>query len=263
MTDNASPQDCPSTVGSHYHFFYTMAIALAAMLKEGTKKSHTMAENTGFVSCFLKGVVEKASYRKLVTDLYFVYGAMEEEMAKLKDHAVVGPIVFDDLNRKQSLSQDLAYYYGENWDSQVQPSESAKTYVARIHQVAAQEPELLVAHAYTRYMGDLSGGQILKTIAQKALNLGDRDGVNFYNFDAIADEKAFKAMYRSAMDNLPIDQATADRIVEEANHAFGLNMHVFKELEGNLILAIGKTLFGFLTRRQRSGSTEGATATVA
>ena len=59
------------------------------------------------------------------------------------------------------------------------------------------------------------------------------------------------------MDSLPIDQATADRIVEEANHAFGLNMHVFKELEGNLILAIGKTLFGFLTRRQRAGSTEG------
>ncbi len=241
-----------------------MAIALAALLKEGTKKSHTMAENTGFVSCFLKGVVEKASYRKLVSDLYFVYGAMEEEMAKLKNHPVVGPIVFDELNRKQSLAQDLTYYYGENWDSQVQPSESAKTYVERIHQVASQEPELLVAHAYTRYMGDLSGGQILKTIAQKALNLGDRDGVNFYNFDTIADEKAFKAMYRAKMDSLPIDQATAERIVEEANHAFGLNMHVFKELEGNLILAIGKTLFGFLTRRQRAGSTEsGATATVA
>ena len=241
-----------------------MAIALAALLKEGTKKSHTMAENTGFVSCFLKGVVEKTSYRKLVTDLYFVYGAMEEEMAKLKDHPVVGPIVFDELNRKQSLAQDLAYYYGENWDSGLQPSESAKTYVARIHKIAAEEPELLVAHAYTRYMGDLSGGQILKTIARKALNLGDRDGVSFYNFDTITDEKAFKSMYRSKMDNLPIDQATADRIVEEANHAFGLNMQVFKELEGNLILAIGKTLFGFLTRRQRAGSTEGgATATAA
>ena len=54
-----------------------MSVALAAQLREGTKKSHTMAENTGFVSCFLKGVVDKASYRKLVADLYFVYGAME------------------------------------------------------------------------------------------------------------------------------------------------------------------------------------------
>ena len=54
-----------------------MSVALAAQLREGTKKSHTMAENTGFVSCFLKGVVDKASYRKLVADLYFVYSAME------------------------------------------------------------------------------------------------------------------------------------------------------------------------------------------
>ena len=50
-----------------------MAVALASQLREGTKKAHTMAENTGFVSCFLKGVVDKVSYRTLVADLYFVY----------------------------------------------------------------------------------------------------------------------------------------------------------------------------------------------
>ena len=63
-----------------------MSVALAAQLREGTKKAHTMAENTGFVSCFLKGVVDKSSYRKLVADLYFVYSAMEEEVDQLKDH---------------------------------------------------------------------------------------------------------------------------------------------------------------------------------
>ena len=86
------------------------------------------------------------------------------------------------------------------------------------------------------------------------------DGLRFYVFDDIADEKAFKTNYRAAMDSLPIDQATADRIVEEANHAFHLNMNMFKELEGNLVAAIGKVLFGFLTRRQRAGSTEAAAA---
>ena len=54
-----------------------MAVALARQLREGTKKSHTMAENTGFISCFLKGVVDKSSYRNLLADLYFVYSAME------------------------------------------------------------------------------------------------------------------------------------------------------------------------------------------
>jgi heme oxygenase len=128
--------------------------------------------------------------------------------------------------------------------------------VARVHQVAVEAPELLVGHHYTRYIGDLSGGQILKAIAQKAMNLGEHDGLRFYEFDAIPDEKGFKTNYRATLDNLPIDQAMADRIVEEANHAFHLNMKMFQELEGNLIAAIGKVLFGFLTRRQRSGSTE-------
>jgi len=233
-----------------------MSVALAAQLREGTKKSHTMAENTGFVSCFLKGVVDKASYRKLVADLYFVYGAMEEEITRLKDHPVLAPIAFPQLNRREALEQDLAFYFGADWKNQIQPSPSAAAYVARIHQVAQESPELLVGHHYTRYLGDLSGGQILKNIAQKAMNLGDSDGLHFYEFASIADEKAFKGTYRSAMDTLPIDQATADRIVEEANEAFHLNMNMFKELEGNLVAAIGKVLFGFLTRRQRAGSTE-------
>ena len=235
-----------------------MAVALASQLREGTKKSHTMAENTGFVSCFLKGVVDKVSYRTLVADLYFVYAAMEEEIGKLRaaGHPVVGPVGFPELNRKESLEQDLAFYFGEGWRNTIKATPAAQEYVARIHALGSTAPELLVGHHYTRYIGDLSGGQILKNIAQKAMNLGEHDGLRFYEFDAIPDEKGFKANYRSTLDNLPIDQAMADRIVEEANHAFHLNMKMFQELEGNLIAAIGKVLFGFLTRRQRSGSTE-------
>ena len=239
-----------------------MTIALASQLREGTKKAHTMAENTGFLSCFLKGVVDKASYRTLVADLYFVYDAMEQEIGRLRaaGHPVVGPVGFPELNRRESLEQDLAFYFGEGWRNSVKATPAAQEYVARIHQIAQESPELLVGHHYTRYIGDLSGGQILKAIAQKAKNLGEHDGLRFYAFDAIPDEQGFKANYRATLDALPIDQATADRIVTEANHAFHLNMTMFKELEGNLIAAIGKVLFGFLTRRQRSGSTEAVVA---
>ena len=154
------------------------------------------------------------------------------------------------------LFRSLAFYFGDNWRTSVKATPAAQDYVARIHQIAQEEPELLVGHHYTRYIGDLSGGQILKNIAQKAMNLGEHDGLRFYEFEAIPDEKGFKTNYRTTLDNLPIDQAVADRIVEEANHAFHLNMKMFQELEGNLIAAIGKVLFGFLTRRQRTGSTE-------
>jgi len=237
-----------------------MSVNLATMLREGTKKSHTMAENVGFVKCFLKGVVEKKSYRKLVADLYFVYSAMEEEMEKLKDHEILSKIYFPILNRKQSLESDLQFYFGNNWQKEIRISDSAKDYVARIREISQTQPELLVAHSYTRYLGDLSGGQILKKISQKAMNLSDGEGTSFYEFPDISDEKAFKDTYRQAMNDLPVDMEMAELIVEEANDAFGLNMRVFQELEGNLVKAIGTMLFNTLTRRRARGSTELATA---
>ncbi|WP_013320448.1 heme oxygenase (biliverdin-producing) [Gloeothece verrucosa] len=237
-----------------------MSVNLSTLLREGTKKSHSAAENVGFVKCFLRGVVEKTSYRKLVTNFYFVYTAMEEEMEKLREHPIVSKIYFPELNRKSSLEQDLYFYYGANWRSEVAPSEAGKAYVARIHEVAATQPELLVAHSYTRYLGDLSGGQILKKIAQRAMNL-EEGGTAFYEFEDISDEKAFKNRYRQSLDEMPIDQETANRIVAEANDAFRLNMKMFNELEGNLIKAIGIMLFNTLTRRRTTGSTETELAT--
>ncbi len=238
----------------------TKSSQLATKLREGTKKSHTMAENVGFVKCFLKGTVEKTSYRKLVSNLYFVYSAIEEELERHRDHEIVSKIYFPELNRKESLEQDLRYYHGSNWRNEVEPSPAAQAYVQRIHEIGNTAPELLIAHSYTRYLGDLSGGQILKGIAQRGMNLSNGEGTAFYEFDAISDEKAFKDRYRQAMNDLPIDNVTADRIVDEANAAFGMNMAMFKELEGNLIKAIGIMLFNTLTRRRIKGSTELAPA---
>ncbi len=237
-----------------------MSSNLATKLREGTKKSHSMAEGTGFIACFLKGTVEKNSYRKLVTNLYFVYSAMEEEMHKHSNHPLLSTLFFPELDRKAALEQDLAFYYGSKWKEQISPSAATQGYVDRIHAVTNNDPALMVAHLYTRYMGDLSGGQILKKIAQNAMKLTDGQGTAFYEFDRIPDEKAFKANYRQAMDELPIDEATADRIVDEANAAFGMNMVMFKELEGNLVKAIGIQLFNLLTRKRNRNDSDLATA---
>jgi heme oxygenase len=237
-----------------------MSSNLAIKLREGTKKAHTMAENVGFIKCFLKGVVEKSSYRKLVSNLYFVYSAMEEEMQRHQQHPILSKIYFPELDRKASLEQDLHYYYGSNWREQVAPSPATQAYVQRIRDISNTAPELLIAHSYTRYIGDLSGGQILKGIAQRGMNLSDDEGTAFYEFTDIPDEKQFKAKYRQALDELPINDATADRIVDEANATFAMNMQLFQELEGNLIKAIGQMLFNSMTRRRTRGSTELATA---
>jgi heme oxygenase (biliverdin-producing, ferredoxin) len=118
----------------------------------------------------------------------------------------------------------------------------------------------MVAHLYTRYLGDLSGGQILKKIAVNAMNLQDGEGTAFYEFEQIPDEKAFKNNYRQVMNDLPIEGAKLDEVVDEANAAFDMNMVMFNELEGNLIKAIGIQLFNLLTRKRSRNDGELATA---
>jgi len=219
-------------------------VNFAKQLKDGTKKSHTMAENTSFVSSFLRGVVDEISYRQLVANFYFIYHALESEMKLHKDHEYVGRIALDGLARHDALANDCKYFYGYKWQDTIRPTEQAQRYVSRIHEVGNKTPELLIAHHYTRYMGDLSGGQILKGIAQKALNLRDV-GLEFYDFPEIEDKKAFKDSYRSIIDNLPIDQSTMNAIITEANFAFRLNMYMFEEIQGNAATPLIKILMSY------------------
>lgn len=212
-----------------------MSTNLAQKLREGTTKSHSMAENVSFVKSFLSGVVDKKSYRKLVANLFFVYQAIEQELEKNKNHVTIKPIYFTELKREDSLSKDLEYYYGCNWQQEVSPSVATKVYVERIHSIGENQPELLIAHAYTRYMGDLSGGQILKNIAQNAMNLSGTDGTCFYNFDQIKDDSLFKENYRNALNNVPLNNNQISQIITEANISFNLNMKMFQELNSNLI----------------------------
>jgi heme oxygenase len=219
----------------------------ALQLKTGTKKSHTAAENTKFVGSFLRGVISKESYRQLVANFYFIYRAMEDEMEKLRESPIVGPIYSQLLNRTNNLERDLRYFYGPMWRSIVVPTEQCQRYVNRIREVADDEPELLIGHHYTRYMGDLSGGQILKGIAEKSLNLKNNEGLWFYEFEGISDKKGFKTQYRNTLNTIPISQSMANAIITEANYAFRLNMYMFDELEGNGFWSFIKVIFGALT----------------
>lgn len=238
-----------------------MTSNLANQLREGTQHSHTLAENTAFIKCFVKGIVEKEPLRKLLANLYFVYSTLEEELQRHRDNSVVASIYFPELNRQAKLEEELAFYYGEDWRDRVLASEEGQRYVDRIREIAATQPELLIAHAYVRYMGDLSGGQALKNIIRSALSLPPERGTGLHEFDAIPTVEAkreFKVKYRDTLNALPIDQTCANKIVEEANYAFELNRDVVHELEPEVQAAIGDRIFELLTRQDQPGSTENA-----
>jgi heme oxygenase len=212
-----------------------MTSKLATQLREGTSKSHTMAENVNFIKSFLGGVIDKTSYTEMLSKLYFVYEAIENAMEQNKEHEYIKPIYFPELNRTESLKEDLIFHYGEDWLENITLSKATLDYVNRIKTVSKEKPELLVAHAYTRHLGDLSGGQILKKIAQRSMGLEGSKGLAFYEFKEVSDEAQFKLNYKAALDSLPIKENEASQIIAEANTAFTLNMNIFSELEFNLV----------------------------
>jgi len=207
-------------------------MSFSADLKEGTKESHSAAENTKFVASFLRGVVDYEEYRKLLTNFYYVYDTMEQRIRETED-PMVQAIKSEDLERKEAIERDLEYYYGADWKEKQIPSEACNKYCHRLNEVAEQNPYLLVAHHYTRYIGDLSGGKILKEIAARVLKPPVGKGLDFYEFPSIPNAKEFKNNYRAVLDNLGTDTSQENALITEANYAFRLNMYMFDEIQGS------------------------------
>jgi heme oxygenase len=224
-------------------------VTFSSELKEGTKTSHSSAENTKFIAQFLKGALDREEYRKMMADLYYVYSTMEKRIGETQDPLADTLKQWQvKLNRTASLEEDLKHYYGPSWRNEVVPSESCNAYCSRINEVAEKDPYLLIAHHYVRYIGDLSGGQILKNIAGKALNQSKGEGLRFYDFPSIDDARVFKKQYREVLDGLELDEQKRMSLIAEANYGFRLNMDIFDELQGNVVTSLWYNMWsGYIT----------------
>ncbi|XP_036155536.1 heme oxygenase 1 [Myotis myotis] len=206
---------------------------LSEALKEATKEVHTQAENAEFMRNFQKGQVTREGFKLVMASLYHIYKALEEEIERNKENPVYAPLYFpEELHRRAALEQDLTFWYGPGWQEAIPYTQATRRYVQRLQEVGRRQPELLVAHAYTRYLGDLSGGQVLKKIAQKALDLPTSgEGLAFFTFPNIDSATKFKQLYRSRMNSLEMTPEVKGRIIEEAKTAFLLNIQLFEELQ--------------------------------
>lgn len=204
----------------------------SAFIRDASKAQHTEAENASFMNDLLGGRLGKAAYVRYTEQLWFVYRALEEAGTKLADDPVAGPFVRRELFRLPSLERDLDHLHGGGaWRGRLAPLDATARYADRIAEVALEWPGGYVAHHYTRYLGDLSGGQVVRSAAEKVWGFTHKgDGVRFYVFEDIPNPAAFKRGYRELLDAVPADDQEKHRIVGECRHAFALNTAVFEEL---------------------------------
>jgi heme oxygenase len=201
---------------------------LAARLREATQSIHRVAERSGVIRELVRGHVEPPVYCALLRNLHALYEALEAELDRHAELPSLGPVRFPTLFRSAPLVQDIEFLHGPEWRS-LPLAEAMQDYVARIHQLGSEQPTTLAAHAYVRYMADLSGGQVLGDVVRRALALQTPAGDAFYRFDD--DAIAFKDRFRAALDGLPIDNGAADAIVIEAQTAFERHVRLFEELD--------------------------------
>lgn len=198
-------------------------------LKAATWSDHATAEHHGFTKALLEGELSRDGYTAMVAQHYFAYVALERVGRELIDDPAAGRFHYPELERVPALEADLEHLLGADWRDRVSPSPATRTYVARIEQMA-DHPAGFVAHHYTRYMGDVSGGQFIRRIAAKAYGLADDAGVAFYVFDSLGSLPKFRSGYRERLDSLDLDEATASFLVQETRLAYQLNTEVIADL---------------------------------
>ncbi len=205
-------------------------VPFSQALRERTWSSHGESEGAGFMSDLMTGKGTREDYIALVAQHFFVYEALEAAATEFADDEVAAPFLSDQLTRQPALEADLSFLLGDAWRDAIAPLPTTERYVARIHEIAADHwAGGFVAHHYTRYLGDLSGGQAIRRIMQREFGF-ETNGVGFYLFDQIASPKAFKETYREQLDSAGWDAAERERVIDEVLAAYRLNTELFDDL---------------------------------
>ncbi|WPF65503.1 MULTISPECIES: biliverdin-producing heme oxygenase [unclassified Corynebacterium] len=212
--------------------------SLSAELKVFTAAAHEEAESSTFMADLMGGKLSAADFLRLQEQAWLFYSALEKAAHAVSDTDRAGRIVDTRLDRAASLERDLAYLHGtvetehaQGWKERVKPTPATAAYVERLQQVYEDRDEArLVAHHYVRYLGDMSGGQVIATMMSRHYGIA-QEGLSFYRFEEIDKLKPYKDAYRAHLDAMDFNEEERRALLEEAAHAFVLNMNVFADLE--------------------------------
>ena len=124
-------------------------------LKELTYEHHRNAERQSFVKVLMSGKIDPKLYADFLYNQYVNYNLLET--------VAMAEGVLDDLPDIRRAGAILADYT-ELWNDLEHPPElkpSSRLYADHIMSIR-DNPQALMAHVYTRHMGDLSGGQMIR-----------------------------------------------------------------------------------------------------
>lgn len=204
----------------------------SAALRASTLPAHDRANHSVYMNALLGGELTLEGYTRLAIQYYFIYQAIEQAGDKLANDPVAGKFVFEELRRLPSLERDLEHLVGPDWRETIRPLASTARYAQRVTE-ASDWSGGFVAHHYTRYLGDIAGGQVIRRLLERKYGVTE-DGVLFYHFDQLGSAPKFRDNYREQLNTAPWSEDERAKLIDEAIVAFECNIAVFDELAEEL-----------------------------
>jgi len=199
----------------------------SATIRELTVQDHRDAEGSALMRELVEGTLAPERLGEMLAQLLVVYRALESVGERLAGDPVIAPFLMPGLTRVAALEDDVRALLGADALDDLAVRAETTAYADRIEETAAW-PAGYVAHHYTRYLGDLSGGQFIRRAVDRAY---PDLGVRFFTFEEVASPKALKDQYRANLDATPWDDAERDRVVAEIRRAYALNTTLFNALD--------------------------------
>ncbi|WP_084106696.1 heme oxygenase (biliverdin-producing) [Demequina sp. NBRC 110056] len=208
----------------------TAATGLAARLRDATAVEHKDTENRGFITRLMGGELDLDAYVRYLAQYAYVYRALEARQSQPGDPAFLADPA---LPRFASIRSDLEHLGAADWEVSHPALPATRAYVEHLESIADSDVPRYLAHHYTRYLGDLSGGQAIAALVARHYGATESQ-LAFYRFEQIDSAVRYKRAYREQLDALTFDEAQEAALIAEAKGAFGFNAAIFEALGGQL-----------------------------
>lgn len=200
-----------------------MTEPFSTRLKASTAVIHDEVEHTTFMVDLMEGRLDAAAYSLLLKQYEVIYDALEKKSRDFADDPVFRPFYEVGLFRFERILSDLAELGG----TELQVTASAEAFAA--HLDALVTPEQVIAHHYTRYLGDLSGGHAIGALMARHYGLRT-SALTMWDFTALGKTKPFKDAYRQRLNEIASTGGDEQAVIAETMTAFTLNGELLSEL---------------------------------
>lgn len=204
-------------------------MSTSSLLRESTREQHSRAESQSFIQDLMKGKLSSEEYVSYATQLAWLYAALENQTSQGVPFPSSEDLWDESLQRSEALARDLEQLGVADWRHTTSASPAMQNYIDYLGTFEGRADIRLIAHHYTRYLGDLSGGQAIASLVKKHYGLTENQ-LSFYSFPKIDNIVRYKENYRKLLDGLQLSEQDRKVLIQEAQHAFDLNTQIFQDL---------------------------------